>query len=99
MVDHTEKREFVRMNVETELTFTIAGSDMVHRGKSADLSATGVQIVAGIAPAVGDQISLVMTPSNERLPPFEAQGNVVRIAADEADENLFHISLHLTQTK
>lgn len=99
MVDHTEKREFVRMNVETELTFTIAGSDIVHRGKSADLSATGVHVVAGIAPAVADQISLVMKPSNERLPPFEAQGNVVRVAADESDKNLFHISIHLTKTK
>jgi len=50
MVDHTEKREFVRMNIETELTFTISGSKIVHRGKSADLSATGVHILAEIAP-------------------------------------------------
>jgi len=99
MVDHTEKREFVRMHVETELTFTIEGSDIVHRGTSADLSATGVQIVASIAPAMGDLVSFVMTPSNERLPPFEAQGNVVRVVTDESDKNLFHISLHLTKTK
>ncbi len=98
MVDHIEKREFVRMNVETEITFTIAGSDIVHRGKSADLSATGVHIVASIAPAIAEQISLIMKPSNDRLRPFEAEGNVVRVVPDDDDKNLFHISIHLTKT-
>lgn len=99
MANHEEKRQFVRMSVETELTYTIAGSDITHRGKSADLSATGLHMITGIAPAEGDQVSLVMKPSNDRLPPFEAEGTVVRVSVDDTDKNLFHVSINLTKTR
>ncbi len=99
MVNHEEKRQYVRMNVETELTYTIKGSDITHHGQSADLSATGLHMLTRIAPAQGDLISVVMIPSNERLPPFEAEGVVVRVAVDNEDTNLFHVSIKLTATK
>lgn len=98
MAEHEEKRLFARMNIETQVTYTVNGSEMTHHGISGDLSATGLYMLTDFAPAVGDMISIIMNTSNERLPPFVAEGKVIRIRPDEDDANQFHVSVELTQT-
>lgn len=46
----------------------------------------------------GDEIELVMTPNGDRLPPFIAEGKVVRTTIDKKDAYKFHVSLELTKT-
>lgn len=99
MTEHEEKRHFVRMNIETQVTYTIKGEENVtHHGVSGDLSATGLHMVTDFKPSEGDIISIVMNPSGDRLPPFVAEGKVMRIKQDEGDMNKFHVSVELTET-
>lgn len=102
MSDHNydEKRDFVRMNIETQITYTVKNSaGQPHHGKSGDLSATGLYMHTDFELSEGDEISLVMNPSGERLPPFTADGKVLRVTLDEGDkQNSYHVSVALTKT-
>jgi PilZ domain-containing protein len=98
MAEHEEKRDFVRMNIETQVTYTIQGGDTTHHGISGDLSATGLHMVTDYKPAENDIVSIVMNPSGDRLPPFVAEGKVMRVTPDENDANNYHVSIELTKT-
>jgi len=102
MSDHNydEKRDFVRMNIETQITYTIKNSDgQTHHGQSGDLSATGLYMHTDFELSEEDEISIVMNPNGDRLPPFTAEGRVLRVTADEGDEqNSYHVSVTLIKT-
>lgn len=99
MAEHEEKRHFVRMSIEAQVTYTIKGAEEVtHHGISGDLSATGLYMVTDFAPAENDIISIVMNPSGDRLPPFVAEGKVMRVKPDEDHKGKFDVSVELTQT-
>ncbi|MFW5451017.1 MAG: PilZ domain-containing protein [Methylophagaceae bacterium] len=95
--DHyQEKRDFIRMRVDTQVTYTLNGeSDSIHHGTSIDLSATGLYMVTDYAPKVNDNVDILMNPNSERLPPFSATGKVTRCTADNDNKNLYHVSIEL----
>lgn len=97
MIDYTydEKRDFSRMRIETQVTYTVKGADDTpHQGTSNDLSATGLAMTTNYKLVVGDEIEIVMNAADERLPPFIADGHVLRVVSD--DENAFDVSISLT---
>ena len=51
-----------------------------------------------LALKAGDKIDLVMNPNGDRLPPFVAEGTVLRTTIAENDPNKFHVSIQLTKT-
>jgi hypothetical protein len=97
--DYDEQRHFTRMVIKTQVTYTIKNSDGVsHQGVSGDLSASGLYMLTDIALKHGDEISLVMNPSDDRFPPFIAEGTVLRSTPTEHDPDKFHVSMQLTKT-
>jgi len=99
MTEHDEKRHFARMNIETQVTYSVKGlEDITHHGVSGDLSATGLYMLSDFAPKEGDTINIVMNPSGDRLPAFVAEGIVMRVNVDDNYTNKFHVSVQLTQT-
>jgi hypothetical protein len=98
MAEHEEKRHFVRMNIEAQVTYSIQGEDATHHGVSGDLSATGLHMITDYKLVENDIISIVMNPSGDRLPPFVAEGRVMRVEQDQNDVNNFHVSVELTKT-
>ena len=95
-----EKRDFVRMRLDTLVTFTIKGeSNQEYHGTSQNLSATGLYMTTQQAPEVGTVIQLVMNSSNQLFPPFVAEGQVVRCIVDDKDAALFHVSIELSRTQ
>ncbi|PHS68192.1 MAG: hypothetical protein COB23_09450 [Methylophaga sp.] len=97
--NYDEKRDFVRMSIETRVSYTIEGSgDNTHHGSSQNLSAKGLYMTTDFAPILGDIIDIVMNPSGDRLPPFVAEGKVVRCKPDKNDSTLFHVSIQFIQT-
>lgn len=98
--DYEEKRMFVRMQVETQVNFTVNGRrDVTHHGVSQDLSATGLLLQSDFAPDVGDDINIVMNTDNQRLPPFVAQGKVIRVEAEPTRPGQFQISIKLMSSE
>jgi hypothetical protein len=95
--DYDEKRDFLRMNIETQITFTIKGSDsQSHHGLCDNLSATGLSMITSYALEEGCKIELIMNPNGDRLPPFVAEGTVLRVEAKGSDK--FHASISMTKT-
>lgn len=101
MVDdvHNEKRGFVRMHVDTVVTFTVKGrGDSTYHGTSQNLSATGLYLTTEDDVKLGDEVELIMNSSNQKLPPFVAEGKVMRCTVDEQNNSLHHVSISLTKT-
>lgn len=96
---YEEKRGFVRVRIDTLFTFTIRGKDdKAYHGTSQNLSATGLYMTTDEAVELGSEVALVMNPGNEKLPPFVAEGAVVRCIAYDTDSNLYHVSISLSET-
>jgi len=95
MVAHNydEKRTFIRMQVETMVTYTINDDSTKHSGVSLDLSATGLQMRSDYAPAEGAEIDVMMNTTSDRFPPFTAKGRVIRVIPDETHANHCLISI------
>ncbi len=97
MIDYTydEKRYFARMSIDTQVTYTVkSSSNTTHHGTSHDLSATGLSMTTDYELTVGDEIEIVMNAADERLPPFVADGNVLRVVSN--DNKSFDVSISLT---
>jgi PilZ domain-containing protein len=96
--DYQEKRGFVRMGIETQVTYTIKNNGSIsHHGYSQNLSATGLYMTTDYEPNLGDLVEIVMNPSGDRLLPFVAEGNVIRCEQDTNNKNMFHVSVKLEQ--
>ena len=94
MVDrfHIEKRDYLRMYIETPVTYTIKGdNNMTHIGISQDFSATGLYMVSDFAPNPGDEIEFELNPNNKKLTPFIAKATVLSCTPDKDNINTFHI--------
>ena len=92
---YDEKRDFARMSIDTRVTYTLkSASGTTHHGISHDLSATGLAMTTDYELIVGDKIEIVMNAADELLPPFIADGNVLRVVSNE--NQTFDVSISLT---
>lgn len=97
--DYDEQRDFVRMSIETRVTYKVKNSDgRSHHGISENLSATGLHMSTDFALKEGDVIDLVMKPNSDNFPPFVAEGTVLRTDLVKNDINPFHVAIKLTAT-
>ncbi len=94
MHDYDEKRSFMRMQVETKLSFSVQGKpSVIHQGFSRDLSATGLLMSSDFAPQQGDRIEISIETKNERYEPFTAHGSVIRVETSELASQRYMISV------
>lgn len=94
--DYEEKRTFARMQVKTPVDFSLSSNPgKRYHGQSHDLSATGLMMTTALALQVGDEIDLIMSTKNSRLPPFSAHGIVRRVDKQGTE---FSVSVELTET-
>jgi Tfp pilus assembly protein PilZ len=97
---YEEKRGFVRMQIDTLVTFTIKGkSEKTYHGISQNLSATGLYMTTEDAVNIDDEVEFIMNSSNQKLPPFVAAGKVIRCETDQTDSKLYHVSVSLSETQ
>lgn len=97
MADYTyeEQRDFARMNIETQLSYAIKNKDgQSYTATSNDLSATGLAMTTDHKLSLGDKIDIVMNAAGDRLPPFVAEGKVIRV--ENNDNESFNVSVSIT---
>lgn len=80
MIDYAEKRDFLRMPIDCELSFTESGSDMLHIGNVINLSHKGILFTSTEKFEEGANLEITLTPSNSATPPMEATVVVSRIS-------------------
>ena len=74
---YSEKRDFIRMRLETPVTLHHAGKEIP--AQCLDLSSTGMQVEADCQVAMGDQVKVHIPSDHSELKGLEAQTEVVRI--------------------
>lgn len=77
MKDYSEKRDFHRMQVNSEIRITDSSGE-TFTGICRDLSAAGMQLYVDRAVAVGEELQTVLHSSSDQFPPLETVCEVVR---------------------
>ena len=70
MKDYSEKRDFHRMTMNSEIELTDSNGVAIP-GICRDLSGTGMQLYVERAFAEGDEIHTLLPSTSEQFPPFE----------------------------
>lgn len=81
MKDYSEKRDFHRMQVNSEIEIT-DNSGRSFTAICRDLSGTGMLLFVEQALEEGAEIHTLMPSTNDQFPPFETISTVLRCAPD-----------------
>lgn len=76
--DYSEKREYIRMQVESAATLHVAGADIPALCR--DLSGTGMQLEAACNLQIGDKVSVTIASEHAELKSLKAEAQVVRVS-------------------
>ncbi|WP_075185716.1 PilZ domain-containing protein [Teredinibacter haidensis] len=79
--DYQEKRNFIRMKVETPVTIDLINSDEHYEGLCVDLSGGGMLIEAPSAMPVGTRAKVSIKSSHGHSPMLQARVVVSRVEA------------------
>jgi hypothetical protein len=79
--DYSEKRDFMRMEVECPMSFRIQGEGQVYQGTARDLSASGLSILCQQEVAEGSVLEVNVQPEKSIVPPLQATVEVMRVSS------------------
>ena len=83
VIGRQDQREFLRMNVQSKITFKIQGSEEIYEGTTSDLSATGVRFISRQKVNIGDILNISLKPGVNVTPSLEAALTVIRVSATD----------------
>ncbi len=96
MIDYAEKRDFLRMPIDCELSFSVEGSSKQYQGNVINLSSKGILFTSSEKFESGTTLQIVLTPSNSTTSPMEAEVVVARVSSNEV---LFEIACEIREIK
>ncbi|AYC33158.1 PilZ domain-containing protein [Pseudomonas cavernae] len=76
--DYSEKRDFIRMRVETAVMLQHAGQEFA--AACLDLSSTGMHVEAATALNMGDRVRVLIPSSHSELKGLDAEAEVIRVS-------------------
>jgi len=89
--DYSEKRDFIRMNLNAEALVHLPGQTAPLRAHCTDLSATGISLTAPTALPIETEVRISIESPNEQFRSLDAKARVIRCNA--MDEQLFNLGL------
>ncbi|MGX5218872.1 PilZ domain-containing protein [Pseudomonas segetis] len=89
--DYSEKREYIRMQVETPATLHHAGQAIPALCR--DLSATGMQLEAACKLQVGDKVKISIESDHPQLKGLTAEAEVVRVNNHEDGKQIIGVNV------
>lgn len=84
MSDYSEKRDFQRMAIDCEFSFSKRGEQQSLDGHVINLSSKGILFTSTTFFEPGISLEIVLTPSNSLTPPMEASVTVTRVTDNES---------------
>lgn len=82
MFSRSDKRGFIRMAIDSRMTFKRLNSDYTHDGQMQDLSATGLRFTTQQPLDVGEILEITIIPGLDITPPMQTVMAVVRVTHD-----------------
>ena len=86
-INYTEKRNFIRMAINHDMTYKLDGSDILDQGMCRNLSADGVLFSSNKSINPGTIVDINITPRQSLIMPLDAMIEVIRTTKNEADNN------------
>jgi len=83
IIGRNDKRDFIRMSIDSVVDFTRPGSNDAYSGKTVDLSATGLRFITKTPVKVGELLEITIKPGIAITPSLELTMAVVRVAETE----------------
>ena len=96
MIDYAEKRDFLRMPIDCEMSFSEVGSSKQFSGSVINLSSKGILFTSNEGFDTGTVLNITLTPSSADTPPMEATAVVTRVTDNEV---LFEIACEIKLVK
>ncbi len=84
MLEYDEKRNYIRMDVDCDITYKPTDSDTVKTGRCTSLSGAGLSFIAENAFTPGIAMEVCVLPKNSVTPPMTAYIEVVRCTAQDS---------------
>lgn len=97
MLAHDEKRDYIRMEVDCDITYKPANSQDCKTGRCTTLSGAGVSFLADQPFDAGLAMEVSIIPKTSITPPMTAFIEVVRSV--KRDENLYEIAASIKSIK
>ncbi len=97
MLEYDEKRDYIRMDVDCDITYKMADSDLVKKGQCTSLSGAGVSFIAECAYDSGLAMEVNVLPKNSVTPPMTAFIEVVR--SSKLEDGSFEIAATIKSLK
>lgn len=97
-IDYSEKRDFMRMSADHEISFKEVGGQEISQGTCVNLSATGVMFKAREAIPMGARLEISIAPGYAVVDPFNAIIEVIRTTPIETNDS-FEIAGKITAIK
>ncbi len=97
MLTNDEKRDYIRMDVDCEITYKLANTDDIKTGRCTTLSGAGVSFIADQAFEPGLAMEISIIPQNALTPPMTAFIEVVRNS--KRDGNQYEIAASIKSIK
>ncbi len=89
---YDEKRSFIRMKIDTMVTFTVDGGSERYNGRCKNISGAGMLLETEKKLALGTRLYLTVPSENSELNNLNAQVEVIRIIS-HPDQHKFEIGV------
>lgn len=86
MLTHDERRDYIRMDVNCEITYKLADSNDVKTGTCTTLSGSGISFITDQPFEPGLAMEISINPKNNLTPPMTAYIEIVRNSQRNANE-------------
>ncbi|MFT7558739.1 MAG: c-di-GMP-binding flagellar brake protein YcgR [Flavobacteriales bacterium] len=84
--EYQEKRNFIRMKVDTAITIKIVGEDDSYNGICRDLSGGGMLVELATALPIGTHVEVYIESSHGHSPILKAKAEITRIIAQPGSD-------------
>lgn len=89
--DYEEKRDYIRMRLETQVTLQHGGQAIPALCR--DLSSTGMQLEAQCQAQVGDKVRVLIPSGHDELKGLETEAEVVRVTDQEGGRQILGLAV------
>jgi len=97
VLEHDEKRNYIRMGIDCDITFKLPNSDQRYQGRCTSISGAGVSFTADRYVDPGKAMEINVEPRNAATPTMTAFIEVVR--STQLVDNLYEIAATIKSIK
>ncbi|MFA6164110.1 MAG: PilZ domain-containing protein [Methylobacter sp.] len=97
MLEYDEKRNYIRMEIDCDITYRLADSDELHQGRCSSLSGAGVSFFTNRYFDSGKAMEVNIIPKNAITPPMTAFIEVVR--STQQDDGSYEVAATIKSIK